>query len=829
MTVTVKTPIGPITGDTVWLGEDYSSQTITVVNPANALGGTFYLRYKRYGTAAIAITASAADLQTAIRTLPDWEDAVVEADGAYNWNVESHSATSILGLLIADDTFGDYIGDLADVPYVRVANGGVARPLAYWLVQETYPRATSVSPFAGRGILPGTGGDRASETRVSQAVLQNLLGGLGVFNYKEQERMDVFWDSKDCFTFIDRQITLGALKYSDRTTTPYFEGDGPTFTSFLYDPIYLLNKTVLNDTLYGVFACNNGADALINQFASYNPTTNTWTNITPVTAWSTSNSGRVVDILVYKGDIYFTTGTTRLWRYNISAGLDYATTTSGAAAPSGTTYKPMLLEVWNDQLYCFQTDGSMWFSTDSATSKVWTQNGQFPEEVTGATSLLAQMRQMKVWRDSKLQSAIWLLHTRGLWRYVPDTGQFVRDQVLTGTTDAYPTKSMAVYNSNLVFVANNTVYQFDGANISNMGPMNNDGLPYQSTGIGSEIANDGRVTALEAINNWLFCSYGQTTTDAWTLDQSSFSDETILSSGSDINLAGMVLGYLSGGWSPVVGWFTDINQDLLAQWGGVFWHDDKLFFHNAWHVRFSDAVGNPINWTQQTYAQKGYLVSSWFDRNLSEVLKIAYQFEGRFSGLSSTEKVTIYYQIDGAPDGRGIGRNPRQQWVQLYDEHGNPATVDSDRIGGSSGSTSLYFDRHVLADGSAHSRGIAFLKIRLMFIFERDDDPSAATRTPVLEAGSISFDGRFDPLSAWECRLDISRKSPDGRAPERQLADIIETYESQLLNRFSYSPYRNYQTVIDYYRSNGIRPGYRVAERGPGAEVGVTVSQRLLL
>ena len=275
MTVVTKTPIGPSDGDIVWLGDDFSQQTITVANPANASGGTFYLRYRRHATSAIAITASAATVQTAIRTLPDWEDAVVTSPGGYTWVVQANAPASMVSLLVADDTFGDYIGALADVPYVRIDGPTTPKPLAYWLVAETYPRATSVSPFAGRSILPGTGGDRATETRVSQAVVQNLLGGLGVFNYKEQERMDVFWDSKDVFTFVDRQITLGALKYSGRTGSSNYEGAGPTFTSFLFTPVYLLNKVVLNDTLYGLFACNNGADALINQFASYAPPTNT--------------------------------------------------------------------------------------------------------------------------------------------------------------------------------------------------------------------------------------------------------------------------------------------------------------------------------------------------------------------------------------------------------------------------------------------------------------------------------------------------------------------------------------------------------------------------
>ena len=805
---------GPIAPNTIYLGQDYKVQTLALAGGA-VLNGSFRLAYRGHFTVAIAHNASAATVETAVRELPDYENATV----AGSWVITANADVSILDRLQVYTSFT--ASDTANPPYITVAATTV-QPLQWSLLAGDSVRSNTIAPLAQKTLIPGTSSERASQTKVAEWVIEDQNGGLGIRDYVEVERVDRFYDSS-ATTHVRKQLSLGFLEYT-QTYSGFTRLNGTTAVAA---PDVLLNIVELNGVVYGWFLSYNSNDGTIAHLATHDGNT-TWTQKTLASGGDGTNATKAVfrdarvdenaDFVIYDDEIWVFTGNTYVWRYSSTANTITAYNLGSAGVISGTVYDQKLIRL--------DLDGQLYTTTDKTS---WEANAKFSQD-TG-TAPIGQMLAVRTFRNAKGLAEVIVYHDRGLHVVDIYTSEIFKIIETGGVGEnVFPARSIAFFQGDVVLIAGNRIKKYDLSNVNPYDVENDQGLPYQSMVIGNTFPNNTRVSALFATNQWLLAVY-RGTGPAWhigTVGQSELGETTTLGASWR---SGMVLGYNGRGWHTIVPYSGQtVTAGVSSNWGNVAWANDRLYYQDGRTMRMVDYSVNPLTVRGQTWATSSYHMTAWFDRGLSEIVKTAYHCTFRCRDLSSTNRIRVYYQLEGAPDYAPIvsGGDPHANWVPLLDHDGDVLIIDEELAGYTSGNVHGHFDYETLSDGVTDgTRGINFYAIRLLFKFERSDITGHETDTPILESATVTLDALFNPLVSWEFRAAIGETAPDGRTSIRQIRDANRLLRSSKLQPFAMFYDDAYMVHIDQVTTSNVPAGADPGLPGTRPYVGFLVSERL--
>jgi len=142
-------------------------------------------------------------------------------------------------------------------------------------------------------------------------------------------------------------------------------------------------------------------------------------------------------------------------------------------------------------------------------------------------------------------------------------------------------------------------------------------------------------------SNWLYCVYGLT------------SNQTVVFAGKE---------RLGGGWvwHPFAEDSTADPLDCLITTATVYTEDSALFINqDDGKPRYIEiARGNvlPQNWTNYRFVATGYVLTGWWDANLTDVEKAFSYLVIDADDLSSTVYLTFYYETDDSGTWTVIGK-----------------------------------------------------------------------------------------------------------------------------------------------------------------------------
>lgn len=808
-------PKGTVTPGTFMWGANHREQTVTLVGSPQ--GGTWTLRYRGYATAALTYAASSSDVQTAVRTLPDCDAAIVTRSGTglaadpYIYAIVFHESVSIVEPLGTRSALTLPANGSA-ATYAQVVSTEID-PLFWNLPERGHIRPSSVAALAARTLVPGSN-ERAAQTKVTEVVIEDLFGGLGIRDYIEGERVDRFYDG-DALTPARKRITLPPKRHTP-TYASFTKVDGVTAISA---PDYLAAAIEYAGVPYGIFMSYNATNGVISHLAKYTKATNTWTQVTDgaaaVGVFSSATSSHSNDLVVYRNVLYWANGTTSLRRYD-SAGNTLTTVVTGSAGVQSLT-------VYDLKLVRIDTDGAIYYAT--SVGGAWTTAGNFAEESSLAGAI--QIQCIRTWRDIQGTAVIYVVHSKGIHQVDIGLFEVTKHLSINGVSSAVPPFTAAMYQGDLAFLANG-ILRYNLNDLTEVGAEREQGLPQSGVVIGATVQNQTKPVSLYAINNWLFASYSWKSS-LWELGTSGHSElgvTTILAGSGGQTTTGMVLGYNGRGWHPVVGYTVNQSASAAAKFGNVFWWDDKLFYGNGNWITWPDSSDNPSAFAGMEYESTGNLIISWLDKGLSDVLKAFYWTKVRARDITSTEVIKVRFQLDNAPDDAAIvtGGDPRTHWVPLVDKDGADFVVNSALLGASSGLAYGYFSRETLADGvTTEAPGVEALMLRLWYRFERGSDPAL---TPVMESSTITLDVLFDPLFGFGCSADLSVPA-NGRLTDRQIADVYRLHKSTRLQPFAYSDDDVLMVRLDQFVGDGFETGYTQGGKGATPVLNFLVSERL--
>jgi len=646
-------------------------------------------------------------------------------------------------------------------------------PLYYTLAPNTYVNRSSVAQLAQRQFISGQSSERSAQTVVSEFAVTDLLGGLGIHDYDEKERVDRFWDG-DCYTHIKRGITLCGL-----TGTPT--------TRFSAGTVGMQATAEYNNLLWGV----SRAGVLM----WWDTATDNWST-TGVTA--TAISGLIIGacLVVYQDVLYGVTAT-GYWSMPSTYTVTHNLVTGGIKS----------LVRFDEKLVRVTAAGQFGFvsQTTKGTAVLTTWTEPAVAVYTGG----GQMVGLVIWQDLHGNAAVVWLTTDSLGIYDVASGQVYSpwERKVRKTYDALLRADQIVtWNSDLYYIQQDTVYRMSGGTVDNVGPGKDQGLPIGANALSATY----RASSLCAINNWLLLGMVDLTTGV-----------------------GTVLGYNGQGWHVLA---KSLSAGSVPSSGFTVTYsevgaDKRLYWLNGHYTSFNDANATPLNWTSQIYATAGSLTTSYFDSGVVERPKVAYNLRVRCRDMTGTETIKVWYQVNSAPDGltddtTNTYANPEGYWTPLLDEFGDVTTITSASLDNAgTGVVTLYFDRPLAANGMVTqpnvSRGRVFTNIRLRFDLARG---STTTASPILEAAVMAYDAIYPPLWGFQLRLDLTKQADD-RNTNQCIADLVSTIEENRLVEFAYDPHRTYLVRIDTEGLGGLETGWSPGDGPAMAEL--ALRQRL--
>lgn len=411
--------------------------------------------------------------------------------------------------------------------------------------------------------------------------------------------------------------------------------------------------------------------------------------------------------------------------------VDHYTGTVWGRTTSAGNFK--YLCVWDDKLYAIGTNGRLRYTTDGTT---WVDDAWLYLPVGSATGLLE-------FYTVAGEPTLHVATKQGMYAYDATAG------VLRSTkfrVPKYPHNGLGAkeWRGTLYFPAGLDVYAYAITTLAQVGPSKDYGLP---------AAYKGNLIAVAPSLSWLFAGLDvqsaalPTKTAIYGTDPLAMGEILTTSVGQ-----GLVLYYNGRGWGVL---YEQAEQGKGIKWMGTSTADDKyrLWFGSnahAYYVEMSQAIRNPLYNPSQRFQASGYLNTGRFDANWAELQKLALSLRLGITSASSTEKVRLYYSIDGNPI-----------WTQVAEY------------------TSAGVKEFIFPSAIAGRQGVTFYDIRFRVEMERGSD---ATKTPVVEFLALEYLKTQDAQWGYSFTID-GTKPYKGMTPQeinafvKSLPDIKEKGE----------------------------------------------------
>ena len=792
--------LGPVGENEVILGYDHPVQVVTL--GASPTSGSFYLGepgQPRNITTSIAYNASAATVQTAVRTVTVWAAASVSGSAGGPWTITLNSDQATLATL---DVINNSIESAAGTINVTVTASAI--PLRYWTEQPV--RVASVAPYAGRTVIAG--GDEAAQRSDQVKATEFVQTGplyLGRKHLREQEDAARIWDSH-------------ATTHTTGAITAPIDHFGRTYSTALASASDWETRQAdlhTRDSTGEIYALDQAYPG--SETMSLKGTIGT-----PISYGT---------ICRFRGAVFFPGGTGSQQYAYINAAGTYTAVTGGATNLFSTS--PLVsFAVLGDRLFAVAVNGQVGFTAkdDGAAFADWTTIATMVYRGDG------YVLQLVPWKDPATgTNRLILFATDGVYLVDDEAGivEVLGDLRLSvgvpcdGTTGPYTSKVGGVKDGNLVFISRNTVLQYNGSTITDLGPYAGQGIPNNSRNYNAPLL----ITSLAVTRKWILvsaCTYTQSRDTCPRPDGTKH----------------FLMGYTDG--------WVSLGSDTINKGRSIAFVDNlnetKLYLDRG-SMYFNDVLGEPgVALRGLRLAPSGEYITSWFDRGMPDIDKVFWggTIDGR--DFSSNETITVYYQLDYTPDATssiaGSG-DPYRNWTQCLDKDGNAFVMNATLLNGPRGQARFYYDRFTAADGTTkYSRGVAGRAIRhriattlstvsrgsgtvtaasltvtnaggiflpsdvgkLIFIHTSGtvitpsfksiiatyvsptevtvvDNPGGAIfggftfifRYPIIEAFSVISDAKFDRVKGAPITLNLrgpDGTAPDGRTPKRQCDDL---------------------------------------------------------
>ena len=556
---------------------------------------------------------------------------------------------------------------------------------------------TSVNQFPAK-VVTGSDTNRDTEPIASTHIFGDWRGGIGIELMDPAENKDRSWYST-LDTRFARQLFLPPLR-SDITTG-------------LPSAKRLDAATQYGDTLYAITRDKSGY-----QFNGV--------------SW---NSSGLTVTEQARDAVSFTDSNLKHWLvfgYGNSTGSvgGYTkwdgTTGTDVAGDSATKPRCYGLAFHNGALWGMDGNGLVWKCLDLG-ANTWVTGGVLP--IYDQT--MPPFRQLLVYRNAAGDPTLHCVTRAGLYAYDE------LNEIWYATELQYPylsengpiTGGATVWRGDLYLAQGLDVFKYNAGVVTNLGLNKDYGLStaYSST--------NSPIRLLCNAYNWLLAAT---------------TEEVFLWDGT--------------GWH----FFTGTNTTTVGLSG--LWFFSSHSYQTAFLVlgRNSDAnpaaqavpmpisLFNPRRMTGTTYADAGELVSPWFDAAWPELVKTAIEVVAEGEGLTATQTITIYYQIDTGADS--------DLWTQVA------ITLNSSS------------QNNVPQTGAfASGAGLEFYRIRFKVLMSSN----SSTLTPVLKYLRVKYLKNLPPRLGYSCTVQINDKY-DNQSTAQQWTSLYAAYTSNTLLDFSF-------------------------------------------
>lgn len=781
----------------VLYGYGYWKQKLTFTGESAGVptGGSVIFAWGRH-KAMTAVTWSAgltaATVQTALRTIPEFSDCVVtKVVDNYTFVVDNspapHSTPALL--YVASNTLsGGTRPYVSIVGYVDGATDNTKTPLT-WKAELNIQNALPVADKLNVGTNESTMTKLASQWDVRAPL------ALGRRELKEREDAQRIWDG-NAITFIENQITKPF-----KQTAPSWDAVSGVTAEGYGSAGYIYHET--SNTLLRV-STSGSYERWV--------TENTWdTNIAAAGA-TIGNSITTMgtyswDWIVYNDKVY-TSNVSGVDILSVAGGVWSRSNVASDYTVAFCKYDDKLIRLSVPTAF-FPTQLS--FSTDPAT--VW-------ESPTTAV-LGEQGIALAVGPGPGGVETIYCLSTEGLYTYDFTSATFkriftLRETYLYGVTQVTQASARLVsWGGAMYFVSNGSLFQYKDGAVKDVGPWIDQGLPTA----GYNFPNRVRVWSVTPTNRWLLVSVATETDYA---NPAAF--------GTGTTHLGAVLGYNGSSWHVLVGPYAGQPTRACHYYqSSAAAGASKLFFANGRYVLFNDAIGNPLYWSSQTYEDTGTVITPWFDAAVTHIQHTAlmgHLWCRNFTSTSTVESVKVYYQLDDCQDSTltNIGNDPRKHWVQVLDADGSALNITPTTLGGQAGLVPFFFDRPAAPDPSAtkFSQGIQFYKIRFRMDLSGGD---AATNTPVVQFLSLQYIAQYPSTDAFSVRFTLENNIA-GRTAQMQLNDFRLMHDLAPGQPFAWQDSELHIVKEMNYQSRNLSSGYLLSGTGPKPTITAVMSEQ---
>lgn len=677
---------GSLAEGSVYLGQDHRVCTITILGTPTS--GTMYLSHLGVSSSGVSVAGTSAAVQTAIRTIPKFANATVSGSAGGPYTVDLKN-TAVVPLEASADLIGGTNAYVSITTTPRVLE---------W--KATSFSQGSVTPLAAKSLTPGTAGERDAQIAANQHVFHSPMY-LGRFNLSESEDTQRFWDG-DASTWRNNQITLPGFRQRSRQNASNVDFPMRTMVEF-------------NGALWGFhLRASNG------ELYKHSGTAYGWESVATYTTPSAGNYQS--DAAVYRDHLYFANGgVAGGYMYINTSGTVTQVNTAANTVTGATVNTPFLsFCVMDGKLFGVRSTGHIeWTTGDEAIPTGPAGVNNWSGSVSAVYRDSGRPISLRVWRNVATgEEQIYLMASTGMYTFDLSSSTLrlayplnIRVHTSTDYGPVSPNANqMTVWQGDLYFIDGDQVMRDSGNGPIAIGWQTEDGLP----GRGVIFDKVMRPLSLAVSARWLFCGAGQWSPadDTWgTLAQ---------------GLEDHALAYDGQGWAPCSRFTGTSNQSMsraqALHYSQLF--GPRLHASNGVQTHFRDSRAQWQQYDGIGYNNEGYLVTSWFDRNLVDIDKAWYTVDVTASNITASETIELYYQIEPgyettAQNPSASGRNPRTEWVPLLFSSGSQAIINAAALGGNTGKIRCYFKTLDSIAGESLNAGVRSRKIRFLFWLKR--------------------------------------------------------------------------------------------------------------
>ena len=436
-------------------------------------------------------------------------------------------------------------------------------------------------------------------------------------------------------------------------------------------------------------------------------------------------------------------------------------TNSSTHAVNATNIKYVVF--WKDLLWGIDQSGQMYYTDDL--SAAWSTDAklQLPDD---------RIVRLLIARGPDREQHIYAATKEGLYVHDDVNARFLPTDLSGDNSPFHPDagKGTRVWRGSVYFPAGNSVERFQAGSdqtiVVPVGPDQGDGLPKTKRGVIVESAgskNDFFVL-LDASQ-----ASGVGTLQRQTRGVGSHHGGNVSNAGAGFS---EILGYNERGWE--VKWLSassskgittaEVSSDYNEY--RLYWSSDQTVYHMTLPI---DAV-NPLQIAGSTYAASGSFETPWNDFNIRNQVKTALDVLVETQHPSSSETIIVEYATD---------------YVESYTTLDDSVLTDGKLV------TTGPFTFRIDVAGSPI--GEAFRSIKFRVTFARG---ATTTNTPQLIKLTLVWDAVVDATYGIAAVVKITERSPDGREPKQQVADLRATLSKATLAEWTY---RNDTTEVQNY------------------------------